>query len=123
MSGPACIAVQHAAAASRGMHTLGCWTACRMHDLGCWAACPSHTLQVIAKAKVPIVKFEDAETGYAFDVSFDVANGPEVRFCLSTQGLCAARMHMAALIRPGAMAALLCFSVHHQRLGPKFPRH
>lgn len=35
--------------------------------------------QVIAKAKVPIVKFEDAETGYAFDVSFDVANGPEVR--------------------------------------------
>ena len=36
-------------------------------------------VQVIAKAKVPIVKFEDAETGYAFDVSFDVANGPEVR--------------------------------------------
>ncbi|PRW59743.1 non-canonical poly(A) RNA polymerase PAPD5 [Chlorella sorokiniana] len=34
-------------------------------------------MQVIAKAKVPIVKFEDAETGYAFDVSFDVANGPE----------------------------------------------
>lgn len=37
-----------------------------------------HLLQVIAKAKVPIVKFEDAETGYAFDISFDVANGPEV---------------------------------------------
>ena len=34
--------------------------------------------QVIARAKVPIVKFEDAESGYAFDVSFDVANGPEV---------------------------------------------
>lgn len=28
---------------------------------------------------MPIVKFEDAETGYNFDVSFDVANGPEVR--------------------------------------------
>jgi hypothetical protein len=35
-------------------------------------------LQVIAKAKVPIVKFEDADTGYSFDISFDVANGPEV---------------------------------------------
>ncbi|KAI3436347.1 hypothetical protein D9Q98_002400 [Chlorella vulgaris] len=34
-------------------------------------------MQVIARAKVPIVKFEDAETGYNFDVSFDVANGPE----------------------------------------------
>lgn len=35
--------------------------------------------QVIAKAKVPIVKFEDAHTGYNFDLSFDVANGPEAR--------------------------------------------
>ena len=35
--------------------------------------------QVIAKAKVPIIKFEEAESGYNFDVSFDVANGPEVR--------------------------------------------
>jgi non-canonical poly(A) RNA polymerase PAPD5/7 len=34
-------------------------------------------MQVIAKARVPIIKFEDAESGYAFDVSFDVANGPE----------------------------------------------
>lgn len=35
--------------------------------------------QVIAKAKVPIVKFEEAGSGYAFDISFDVANGPEAR--------------------------------------------
>lgn len=34
--------------------------------------------QVIAKARVPIVKFEEAESGYNFDVSFDLANGPEV---------------------------------------------
>lgn len=34
-------------------------------------------LQVIAKARVPIIKFEESESGYAFDVSFDVANGPE----------------------------------------------
>ena len=27
---------------------------------------------------MPIVKFEDADTGYSFDISFDVANGPEV---------------------------------------------
>lgn len=36
-------------------------------------------LQVIGKARVPIIKFET--TGYggiAFDVSFDVANGPQV---------------------------------------------
>lgn len=36
--------------------------------------------QVISKAKVPIIKFETIEHGgLAFDVSFDVANGPEVR--------------------------------------------
>lgn len=34
-------------------------------------------MQVIAKAKVPIVKFEEKESGYNFDISFDVANGPE----------------------------------------------
>lgn len=34
-------------------------------------------VQVISKAKVPIVKFEDVATGLAFDVSFDVANGPK----------------------------------------------
>ena len=33
--------------------------------------------QVIPKAKVPIVKFEEVESGYQFDISFDVANGPE----------------------------------------------
>ena len=32
---------------------------------------------MIAKAKVPIVKFEDVSTGLAFDISFDVANGPK----------------------------------------------
>lgn len=40
-------------------------------------------MQVIAKAKVPIVKFEDAGSGYNFDLSFDVANGPEVGNCRS----------------------------------------
>ena len=34
-------------------------------------------LQVIAMAKVPIIKFDDTLTGLAFDVSFDVANGPK----------------------------------------------
>jgi non-canonical poly(A) RNA polymerase PAPD5/7 len=31
---------------------------------------------LIAKARIPIVKFEEAASGFAFDVSFDVANGP-----------------------------------------------
>ena len=31
---------------------------------------------LIAKARIPIVKFEEAESRFAFDVSFDVANGP-----------------------------------------------
>ncbi|MEW5313512.1 MAG: hypothetical protein WDW38_005075 [Sanguina aurantia] len=36
------------------------------------------SVQVISKAKVPIIKFETIEHGgLAFDVSFDVANGPE----------------------------------------------
>lgn len=42
------------------------------------STCPP-ARQVIAKAKVPIIKFEEAESGYNFDISFDVANGPEVR--------------------------------------------
>ena len=32
---------------------------------------------MIAQAKVPIIKFDDTLTGLAFDVSFDVANGPK----------------------------------------------
>lgn len=38
--------------------------------------CLMHALQVIAKAKVPIIKFEETESAFNFDVSFDVANGP-----------------------------------------------
>ena len=34
-------------------------------------------MTLITKARVPIVKFEEAESGYSFDISFDVANGPE----------------------------------------------
>ena len=33
-------------------------------------------IQLIAKARVPIVKFEERPSGFQFDVSFDVANGP-----------------------------------------------
>ena len=33
-------------------------------------------IQLIAKARVPIVKFEEVESGHQFDISFDVANGP-----------------------------------------------
>ncbi|KAG6542519.1 hypothetical protein Mapa_015989 [Marchantia paleacea] len=34
-------------------------------------------LQVIGKARVPIVKFVEADSNIPFDISFDVANGPE----------------------------------------------
>ncbi|CAL8469529.1 g9070 [Coccomyxa elongata] len=34
-------------------------------------------IQIIAKAKVPIIKFEDTQSGVNFDISFDAANGPE----------------------------------------------
>jgi hypothetical protein len=33
--------------------------------------------QVIAKAKVPIIKFVEVASGLSFDLSFDVANGPQ----------------------------------------------
>lgn len=33
--------------------------------------------QVIAKARVPIIKFEERESRINFDISFDKANGPE----------------------------------------------
>ena len=36
-----------------------------------------HSAQVIAAAKVPIIKFDDVQSGLAFDISFDVANGPK----------------------------------------------
>ena len=32
---------------------------------------------VLSRARVPIIKYDDAETGYKFDVSFDVPNGPQ----------------------------------------------
>lgn len=35
------------------------------------------SFQVIASASVPIIKFDDTLTGLAFDISFDVANGPK----------------------------------------------
>ena len=31
---------------------------------------------MIAKAKVPIIKFEEVPSTFNFDISFDVANGP-----------------------------------------------
>ena len=34
-------------------------------------------MQVISKAKVPIIKFEAAESGLNVDISFDVPNGPQ----------------------------------------------
>ena len=34
-------------------------------------------MQVISKAKVPIIKFESADSGLNVDISFDVPNGPQ----------------------------------------------
>ena len=39
---------------------------------------PLPCAQVISKATVPLFKYEDVETGVKIDISFDVANGPEV---------------------------------------------
>jgi len=33
-------------------------------------------LQVVANAKVPIIKFVEVQSNINFDISFDVANGP-----------------------------------------------
>lgn len=35
-----------------------------------------NNVQVVAKAKVPIIKFVEVESGISFDISFDIANGP-----------------------------------------------
>jgi non-canonical poly(A) RNA polymerase PAPD5/7 len=64
------------------------------------------TLNVIAKARVPIVKFEMAGSGVAFDVSFDVSNGPR------------AARHVARLLRawPPLRPLVLALKVFlHQR--------
>lgn len=34
-------------------------------------------IQTILKARVPIIKFEEKQSGYQFDISFDAYNGPE----------------------------------------------
>ncbi len=34
-------------------------------------------MQVIAKAKVPIIKFKEAVSSLNFDISFNAANGPQ----------------------------------------------
>lgn len=55
--------------------------------------------QVIGKARVPIVKFETVDYGnLAFDVSFDVANGPQV---------CAQRARAAAPVGAGPEGSVL----------------
>ena len=35
------------------------------------------TMQIIAKAKVPIIKFKEVASGLNFDISFNAANGPQ----------------------------------------------
>ena len=37
----------------------------------------AENIVILSKARVPIVKFEEMESGYKFDISFDVANGPQ----------------------------------------------
>lgn len=37
----------------------------------------ARNIQVIAKARVPIIKFVEKESGISFDLSFDVDNGPK----------------------------------------------
>ena len=46
---------------------------------GCFCQCSAKTMsrQVIGKAKVPIIKFEEVPSNLNFDVSFEVANGPQ----------------------------------------------
>lgn len=39
--------------------------------------CLAKKIQVIGKARVPIIKFVEMETNVAFDISFDVENGPK----------------------------------------------
>ncbi|XP_047979649.1 terminal nucleotidyltransferase 4B-like isoform X3 [Salvia hispanica] len=34
-------------------------------------------MQVIAKARIPIIKFVEKKSGFSFDISFDVHNGPK----------------------------------------------
>ena len=68
------------------MHWLPCWGYIAYHGLKL-AQCsvlvrdnsesfPCH-VQIIAKAKVPIIKFKEAASGLNFDVSFNAANGPQ----------------------------------------------
>ena len=41
-----------------------------------WWKHPQRCMQVVAKAKVPIIKFVENESSVNFDISFDVPNGP-----------------------------------------------
>lgn len=41
-----------------------------------WCKHPQSCTQVVAKAKVPIIKFVENESSVNFDISFDVPNGP-----------------------------------------------
>lgn len=43
-------------------------------------------IQTILKARVPIIKFEEKESGYQFDISFDAYNGPEAADNVRTLG-------------------------------------
>lgn len=46
----------------------------------------ARNIQVIANARVPIIKFEAVPSGIAFDLSFNVANGPQVCASVCVRG-------------------------------------
>ena len=49
-----------------------------------WSMVRAPPVQVISKAKVPIVKFLESHSGINFDMSFDIANGPQAAEFIKT---------------------------------------
>jgi non-canonical poly(A) RNA polymerase PAPD5/7 len=57
-------------------------------------------MQVIPSAKVPIIKFDDISSGLAFDISFDVANGPKTaKLVTELMGSLAPMRHLVIVLK------------------------
>ncbi|XP_066312290.1 uncharacterized protein [Miscanthus floridulus] len=56
------------------------WPQCKVEVFGSFRTglyLPTSDIDVIAKARVPIVKFVERKSGIAFDISFDIDGGPQ----------------------------------------------
>ncbi|TYH17435.1 hypothetical protein ES288_A05G191500v1 [Gossypium darwinii] len=73
-------------------------------------------IQVIAKASVPIIKFVEKKSGAAFDISFDVDNGPKAAEFIKVYSSGIDSYALLAMIIAMLQICIFGFSIRHWTL-------